>query len=262
VDIRFDAGLASPVLASWNGLGDTGRAVAAGEYSIKIESIDPFGRPTSIILSVIVLPAVMENRLNVFNSAGELVVDLSSLFNISAGIALTGMSLDRASMALAFNPATGTTLSPVTITLTEAKGYTHTLQWDGRNRQGRAVNSGMYSVQLSVEGAGGSQLISRQLEILATGPSNAGARAWLAPNPASSGPVKIFYPVASAGGPARVKAYDLLGQVVARAGDSQGNGTVEMEIGALASGIYLVDLEFQDKAGYPCRKVLRLAVVK
>jgi hypothetical protein len=269
VEVKVGDGNSSAVLTTWDGTGDLGQPVAAGEYYVKIESNDNYSRTTSVILSVGVFPKQTQNWLRVFTSSGEMVADLSFMLKLAPDVNLEEMSLESTTFAEAYDPATGNALAPLYIHLRDNKGGTQTVPWNGYNQAGRPVDTGWYYLQACSNKDTGQVLINRQVEVIKAKGEDLGAEVYAAPNPAGMAAlgsvqtqVSVYYKPVALWGVARVKLYDLSGQVVGGGQDGQGTGRVDVEISSLASGVYLADFEYQDSAGQVRRKVLKLAIVK
>jgi hypothetical protein len=74
--------------------------------------------------------------------------------------------------------------------------------------------------------------------------------------------VTLVYQPTTGKGAAMAHVYDVSGQRVGYARQDNGQGAMEIEIGGLASGVYLVDFEYLQGNGNLRRKVLRLAVMR
>jgi hypothetical protein len=251
---------------AWDGTNNNGQLVGPGQYYFKVESHDAFGKVTTVVAPILVLPTGGQNILQVFNSAGEVVATIYPSMILPPKATVEDFALDSTSFAAAFDPVTGAPLSHMNITLKDNQGNVYTAQWDGKNSQGKPVSSGVYDIQLLSAKGASQTVMSRQVEVLVAASKALGAEVYAAPNPfkpeaGQDAVVSVYYkPMLS--GRASAKVYDIAGQQVGRALDGANSGLLQIQAGAWTSGIYFIDFEYTDGNGNLKRKVLRLAVVK
>lgn len=185
--------------------------------------------------------------LDIYNSAGERVLH-QVLRGALAGS--NGLRLDSASSSVGDG-------GKVTVHLIQAGGELP-WTWDGRNDQGAIVSSGSYMMKLLSPGPDGSVSVQTKDFILLRAPENGLVGAILPEqNPLrGGGPLRLrFTPDASL--ELRVRAYSLAGELLAHAQANGGGGSLSLQSGTWASGIYLVEVE-----AYRDRALLRRSVLK
>jgi flagellar hook assembly protein FlgD len=264
VDISGLDGNAGPDVI-WAGTNNGGQAVESGVYYVQISSTNSFGVTTTETKSVSLVSAPGSATLGIYNSAGELVDNLSGDF---AGLSSqpTGMSLPAGQSGVV--ASTDPTKGGLNITLTLANGNTTTVFWDGMNSQGQPLQSGNYLVTLSQSEAGSSEVLKTSpIVVLATKDESANGvadSALVVPNPVAGNWFDVQYQPGNSGtGTYTVVGvlYDLAGQRVGEATDN-GSGTLSFS-GDWSSGVYLLDFEVHNgSSGTLARRVLKVAIVR
>jgi len=262
VDVAGLGGSAGSNLV-WNGTNNGGQAVASGSYYVQISSVNSFGQVQSQDMTVSVVSAAGSATLAVYNSAGELVDNLSGQL-ATAGAEPTGMSLPVGQNGVV--ASTGPGKGGLTITVTLADGTTTQAFWDGRSTQGQSLQSGNYLVTLSLSVAGSNEVLKTvPVVLLATTNESASGMAnsaLVAPNPVDGSWFEVHYQAPTSGTYTAVGVlYDLSGQRVAQATDD-GSGTLRFS-GDWSSGIYLLDFEVRNGGqGALARRILKVAMVR
>ena len=138
--------LGGNVSYDWDGQNDSGQAIAPGVYYIKVSFTDSYDHVQTIIQNINVLGLDKHLRVSVYNSAGELVRRLQAG---SVPATLTGLEVDDVVSVGKNNP-------PVNI------GYAagQVMQWDGKNADGKLVDSGMYEIQVELDSGSGYKIAS------------------------------------------------------------------------------------------------------
>lgn len=140
------------VTASWDGRTDAGQYVAAGPYYIRVDQRDTYYRNTDTILAVTVMRNETYIRMNIYNSAGELVytaTDYDFVFppNYVPGPASVGVNMEVPPLVISKDAD----LNPVQIRFgSHADDF---MLWNGKNNFGIAVSSGVYEVQIIIKTA-------------------------------------------------------------------------------------------------------------
>lgn len=130
------------VSLAWDGTTENGGTVNQGNYYIKATIIDNYGHVNTNVRQIMLLKTEQFVRINIYNTAGELAV--RAVKNLSAA--------GNVSLVIEDTVYVGGGAAPVMIKYTDVD-Y---LQWDGKNMQGRAVDSGIYELVLEIKNKDGS----------------------------------------------------------------------------------------------------------
>ncbi len=260
----YDKALGGSVSAiTWTGDSSAGQLVNSGTYYIKADIVDAFGQVTTLQTSVQVIKAVTQNELNIYNSAGELVVRLplppdgNSLF--------AGLRLPSDSFGAKYDASTGAATSFFTVMVTDEQGHEFTVNWDGRNAQGLPVASGSYTAQLvyTAPGVGSAHVVeSKGFIVLQSGNAASLAGSYACPNPSLHGAdIVVHYPAAPpySGG---AQLYTLSGAHVGQAQDPGNSGLLSFSTQGLASGVYLIRVEKLSGGAVAGSTTIKVAVVR
>jgi hypothetical protein len=244
---------------AWDGTNNNGQFVSGGEYYWKVESKDSYGHVSTLIQPMSVVNVMPLNSLEIFNSAGEVVADIP-LQGYAGGV--TDFSLEESRFAAAYDPSTGAPLSRLKVTLKDASGASHDFFWDGRNSQGRPLDSGNYMVRLISQGQGQATLASLPLTVVRAAQAAAFEKASLAPNPAPADVRRLTLEFgAGTAGRIHLRLYNLAGEAVARADGDAGPGRLDMDVSALSTGVYFAVAECWDLGAMKGRRVFNMAVI-
>jgi flagellar hook assembly protein FlgD len=247
----------------WNGTNNNGQAVASGVYTVQISSVNTFGQVQTQTKAVSIVATGGPVTLSVYNSAGELVTNLSvELSAADGGSQPIGISLPSGQNGVV--PSTNTSgPGELKINVTLADGNTVPVYWNGLNTQGQPLQSGNYLLTLTQTEAGSSEIL-KTLPVVVVDTPDLSAQAMVqtalvVPNPVAGSWFDVQY---QTGGPytAAGMLYDLAGQRVAEATD-QGGGILRFS-GDWSSGVYLLDFEARNGDGVLARKVLKVAIVR
>jgi hypothetical protein len=236
---------------AWDGDNDSGQFVSSGAYYFKIEFTDPVGGVTALIRPVQVLNGLGQHRLEVYNSAGELV----------ATQALSGTALATGSMTLDSEAMVAGQRLDVTL----KQGANEVpWAWDGRNNQGVLVDSGSYTLQLVQTWPDGRRevqskgfvVLKAPLTVLPCGEFKA------VPNPVRAGqPVTVLYDPAP-GLWLRARLYNAAGELVGSLSQDAGQGSAPLGDSRLASGVYVAEFEVREGVALIRRDLKKIAVVR
>jgi flagellar hook assembly protein FlgD len=225
---------------TWDGTNDGGQPVASGVYTWHVEYKLPDDRVVSQNLSVQALSAPSEQRIEIFNSAGERVYQESlSPFGASGGFRLDDPQM------VAGADQNGAPQGGLKLMIQTASGD-QPWTWSGKNDQGAWVNSGTYTVQLIQAWPDGrTQTLVKSFTVLRVPDlDRPGGDLLLGPSPLRAGqPLTLFFSPA-AGFTVELRLYDLAGEAVGFVGGDAGSGQLKYDAERLASGIYLGQVRF------------------
>ena len=239
----------------WNGDSDAGQSVSTGVYYVKMQTIDPFGSISSVILPVAVLDARPVQYLEVFNSAGERVRSIP----LPAALGTNGFELGSDTLLVGNASVPG-----LKIDVRLGQGQVLSSQWDGKNESGDWVESGVYSIVLtSRQGSEGTRVMAKSVQVLRAPEEDAaqGAHPLENPLPAAQGDLRITYAYRS-GLQASVILYTLAGEHVGEADDAAQSGMLHLDARRLSAGVYLARLEVREGHRVCGRKTLKIALLR
>jgi hypothetical protein len=249
---------------SWDGSNDGSQLVSSGVYYFKASYKDPFGQETTLIKAVTVLSGQLQQSLNLYNSAGELV---QSLDLAAAGKKVVGFQLGKKSLAESAS-ANGAAGDAIQVTVDYADGSTGSLWWDGRSAGGQAVAGGVYTMALVAGGVGGTKVQTDSVTVVKAAPPALSVEPKLGPNPApaenpTGGPLAMMlsYPAPELSG-AKATLYDGSGAKVSEAYDPSNSGYIKVGYEHCAGGIYLVVLDARRADGTRYRRILKAAILR
>jgi flagellar hook assembly protein FlgD len=268
------ASVNAPPPIVWNGTNDNGQVVANGTYYFKLDVEDPFGKTSSLVKEVPVVGNVGGNSLAIFNSAGEIVrnINLDSLPGGASFGRLTDFSIDNAAgngTGATGADATGAVVGGVQLKLRNDQGVDFPWTWDGLNDQGAPVSSGSYTLRLVRQELGTPTVVKSESVILLQSPNEALqaslASAVVGPSPyrpSAGGPPPQIRFLAVMGFSTVARVYNLAGELVAVGVASSSDGRIDLNVGPLASGIYVIDLNFDEGRNTVGRRILKWALLK
>jgi hypothetical protein len=219
----------------WDGTANNGQAVASGDYYLQLVSVDMYGHKETLVKDVQVIKSMTGVTVKIFNSAGELVREISG-----AGIA-SQLELQVASIVSVGKAGTDITIQ---------YGPGMTVSWDGKNIRGMTVSSGIYEMQVVVCDTNGIRIdAEKSVTVLEEGGGNMLEGIKLLPNPVvvkggSGGSQKITWKI-SGSGRANIAIYSCTGDRVRSFSAELASGGVvwDLKTGSgktAASGIYMV----------------------
>jgi hypothetical protein len=259
ITVQGNGGLPEIPNLVWDTDNNNGQQVSGGTYYVKVTTTDSFGHVTALTQAVSVLGAAAQASLEVFNSAGEMVqqISLSGLPSLPSDIVVTG------SASMVGGPG-----GAVKFSLTGLNGASYPVAWNGENSHGQPVSSGVYLVRLVHSQLGQTVTVKSVavniLDLPGGSAEQALAAAVAAPQPwmaGKGGALSVVYPPV-AGEQMRARLYDLAGELVATGIDGQGGGDVQLQPARLSSGIYLLQLSIGSNGVVLAQRVLKIAVVR
>ena len=246
----------------WNGVTDNGGMVSGGIYYFKVEQVDPFGAVTSYTIPIQVIEPKGENKISIFNSAGELVYEESFR---SLTFTVSDLALLSTSFAPSFD-ATGLALSKLDGYLRDGNGGSYAWNWDGRNSNGTVVSPGVYSIVLLMDApAGGQQKVIKQVQVLAALDSNDASPAIYGVHPITDASLKgglVLTYRSAATSSVRARIYNLAGELIAEAADGSPSGSLILRPGSMSSGIYIIEFEYRTPSGSNTRSNIKAAILR
>lgn len=239
----------------WTGTNDNGQGVSGGIYYITVQSTDPFGAVQSWTKAVTVLPPPAQQTLDIYNSAGELVIQLNTAQISSLALTNVGFS-NAAKSAAVLGPGLG-----VDFLLQDTSGRQISYVWNGENGQGSTVAPGSYIIQL-VNSNGGRQVVTTKgFEILAA-PLASSFNVTVGPNPIGIGDRQLVFGLRGLGfgQGVTVKLYSLDGELITQGLEAVGSQQVVIKVGNWSGGIYMAVIELRQGEMVLERKFVKVAV--
>ena len=258
---QLGAGADHAISFFWAGLSDSGQRVSPGLYYIKISTTDTYGHVNTHTESVQILKMDVYARVNIYNSAGELVrrLETKDLTNTNISLAVDDVvQVGKNSGPINIEYAVGSIIS-----------------WDGLNSQGSTVESGVYEIQVEIKTVQGfSVMASKSVTILNTGSGAIIADEKIYPNPvivtdyAAQPFVTIKWLTASTG-PATIQIYAITGELVKTIDTTIAAGMAGIQWNLkswggdpVASGMYIAVIHLKKDSGGSEVKKIKITVIK
>ena len=244
----------------WMGNNDAGQAVNGGQYYVKVETIDPFGKVTAAIHPVGVIKGRAPASLEIFSQSGERV----SSIPVFRGEDVVAFSLPEISVSPVYAQG-GVMVSGIPINLILRDGSVISRIWDGKASGGEILQSGVYTLRLSREIQGGSaEVSSHNLTLLQNETSRMQSNFTAGPNPIIVEPgeraVLNLFSSPITGRRILVNVYNLAGELAATAEGSSVFAKLSIDLGGAASGIYIAEVKVVSGTGVMSRQLIRFAV--
>lgn len=255
------AGADHTVSFFWDSSSDSGQQVSPGLYYLKISTTDTYGHVNTHIESIQILKMDVYARINIYNSAGELVrrLQVNNVANTNVSLAVDDViQVGKNSPAINIEYAPGAGIA-----------------WDGLNSGGRTVDSGVYEIQVEIKTEQGFQVMaSKSVTILNAGSSGIITDVKIYPNPAiitdgtAGAGVTIKWLTASQG-QADIKIYNMAGEMVKSITASVGAGMpgIVWDLKSsggeeVSSGLYVVVIYIKKDSGESEIKKVKMSVMK
>ena len=245
----------------WDGYSDSGQEVSPGLYYIKVSTTDTFGHVTTHIQTIQVLKMEEYARINIYNSAGELVrrLEVDNVASTAINLAVDDVI------------QVGKNAPP--ISLQYAAGAS--IPWDGLNSDGRTVDSGIYEIQVELKTDQGFKIMaSKTVTILNAGSGGIIQEEKIYPNPmmvtdgSASGYATIKWLTASTG-EADIQIYNMAGELIRgiKTSITAGMSGIQWDLKTdggrrVAGGAYVVVIHLKKDSGEHEIKKIKMAVVK
>jgi hypothetical protein len=243
---------------AWSGVSQSGQSVESGVYTIKTEMVDSFGKVSEYAQQIQVLAPPSEAVITIYNSAGELVY-YEALSN--TGGSVTGLDLDQPVLVLESAASPGLKLNGTLHSNAGAKPWS----WDGKNQQGAQVSPGVYEIHLSA--GQGSVVMAKSVQVMApAGGELAALKPVAAPNPVSGAWLNAGMPLSvrflPSSGTLSGRLFNLAGELVASSAAPGSSGEMKFYPGPMASGVYIVALDYLNGFGARSRLNLKLVILR
>jgi hypothetical protein len=239
----------SNVQSSWDGTSTSGQRVQSGAYEVLATITDSFGHETEFNTTLNVIRQDTTVKVEIYNSAGELVKHFTEQANGTASTSQIG-------------PLSSKMTSETDLLINW--GGNSPEKWDGRNDSGQMVQSGQYLVKVTRNtSTGQTEVFSQSVTLLQT-PRELLSGVVIQPNPAQTTDtmVKIQIPGISSQTKVQAEVYNLAGEWVAQL-DNQAQGQeIDWVLNQASPGIYLIRLKAQDSTGHQQIKILKAALVR
>jgi hypothetical protein len=234
---------------AWDGKNAQGQIVSSGVYYVSVEVTDAFGKVETWTSPLSVIRTENSAKIQVFNSAGELVWSQKEALTNTAQLSLSSREL--------LPTTTGSGLK-----IQYGAGASDFIYWNGLNNAGLAVTSGTYIIEVTQDSPGAARKVyTASVTVLQLSDQVFDALLPSA-NPVHAGvnQITITLTGAGAGTVATGGAYSLAGDLV---GTLSGTSTLTWTIpGALASGVYLVRVEATNTIGRRRAAILKIALLR
>ncbi len=251
---------------AWDGYNDNGQNIDNGIYYVKISVIDEYGHVQTTIEDVQLLRTEEYVRINIYNTAGELVRRLQtkpSTFSINS------LNLNNVETVI-YIPDSGT--------IDIDYGFGGIVEWDGKNGRGELINNGVYELQIEVVKDNGYSIVAsktvtifrEQGESALTDPDNPDLYPKIYPNPivleGGEGEIKLewFKPLP---GEIQIKIYNVAGELVKIIrGDLNAkalNWNLKTDSGeSISSGLYITVFDAKKTSGEKERKIKKFSIIR
>ncbi|MCX7698468.1 MAG: T9SS type A sorting domain-containing protein, partial [Candidatus Goldbacteria bacterium] len=235
-----------------------------GVYYIKVSVQDPYGHIQTTILNIHLLRTEEYIRVNIYNTAGEIVRWFEKKNILGNEI--------RLSIPDVLHITKGGT---VNINC----GQGNVLQWDGKNSNGYLVTNGSYEIQIQVKRQDGYQVITSKKvtifveenkEPILYDPQNPDIYPKIYPNPKFTkwdvGEITIeWFRIAE--GEIKIKIYNVAGELIKQIRGNLADKKIKWNLktdsgDSVASGLYIVVLEAKKTTGEKEIKTTKFSVIK
>jgi flagellar hook assembly protein FlgD len=239
--------------------------VTQGNYYIKVEQTDTYGHVTAFIKEVTVLRQEKYVEMKIFNEAGELVriirkdgaSTLNDKLNLVVGDGKGTLAIDENG-----NP----------VNIKYGSNLLEYITWDGKDSQGKVVQSGSYEIQMIMTTDTGLTVEATQSVIVLREAKKYLDKLIILPNPydekKAPGPITFKWTFINGvqTGDAYVRVYNVAGELVASLkGDLAGATGItwnlkQGKVYNVSRGVYIAVLEAKNTAGYLDRVKEKMAI--
>ena len=235
------------IIASWNGLNQSGTPVTNGTYYVNVTSTDPYGSVTNVSQTVTVSRSIAQVIVDVYNEAGEVVKHLYSYADDPGNESLGSVALSTGMIAPNIGTPTPGGNNSVTITFNGTS-----VVWNGTSDSGGIVTNGVYEIEVNwTNGSGGQQVVTKSVIVQQGNSPVTNGKVYASPNilkGVSSTMVKVN-PTTTAL-TLTVSLYDVAGELVKKPVTGvPGANETNLDVSGLASGLYVVVVNLSDLNG-------------
>ena len=239
----------SQIIATWNGMNQSGIPVSNGSYYLNVTSTDPNGVVTNVAQTVTVNRQVATAQVVIYNSAGEAVKHLYSYADDAGNAPLGSVQLSTGMISPREGTPTPGGNNAVTITFNGTS-----LVWDGTDDSGAIVGNGVYLVNVNwTDGIGGQQVVSKSVLVQRGNSPATNGTVFAEPNilkDTTTAKIRVNPTSANTNMTLTVSLYDVAGELVKKSVTGQtGMDEVDLDASGLASGLYLVVVDLHDING-------------
>jgi hypothetical protein len=231
--------------------------VANGSYFVKVDSVDPYGTTTSVTKSLTVNRRVVILTVTIYNDAGEVVRHLYQT-QPATDTAVTDVTLSTTVIHPGGDGKDG--ISP-TVGIVLSDGVATV--WDGTSDSGNNVQDGSYFIHLKVENASNGTLdITKPISVLDSRANTGNTGVW--PNVVSPDNPKVTLHAGKLGSDQLIHAvlFTIAGSKAGQVEGLTGQNDLTWDLGAYASGLYIVVMDTRENGLLKDRTTLKLMVRK
>jgi flagellar hook assembly protein FlgD len=258
---QLGAGADHSISFFWDGGSDGDQAITPGMYYVNITTTDTYGHVITTTHELTILKSEEYVRVNIYNSAGELVrrLEKPNVNNTSISLGVDDVLLvGKNASAVNIEYAAGSSVS-----------------WDGLNSQGKLVESGIYEIEVEIKTKSGVQVMAtKSVSVLSAGNTGIIEGEKIYPNPFMltdefSAPYVTIKWISAASGKAVIKVYNKTGELVKNIETtiSSGLNGIKWDLKtpgghSISSGTYVVVIHVMKDSGEVQTKILKMAVIK
>jgi len=226
----------------WDGTNDNGQEIKNGKYYIKITTRDKYGHTEVKVKDLTVVKTEEYVRLSIYNTAGEVVrrIEKEKARDVRIDLSVEDVIYIGEGKKIEIEYGNG--------------AY---MEWDGKNSEGRLVDSGIYELQIEVKTKEGySVMATKTVTILKGKEDNILGDVKICPNPFDNkrgSTIRIEWTNIEKG-EVNIKIYNIAGELIKKISGKKEKGSVSWNITTpegkkVTSGIYLVIIEGKDTQG-------------
>ncbi len=248
----------------WDGLNENGQKIGQGVYYIKMSVTDPYGHIETIIKEVTVMRTDEYLRLNIYNTAGELVARIEKTEEVSD---LLDINLIRDIIYLNQGQKFNFNL-----------GGTNFISWDGKTGQGKIIENGIYEIQVEIRTSKGVEKIASKTvtifvidgEKVLIDPEDSRMFPKVYPNPVvleTEEGEQIIEWYKACPGEIKIRIYNIAGELVNEIKGGLNSKYVKWDLktkngSSVSSGIYIIVLQAKKATGEKETKIIKSSVIK
>ncbi len=241
----------------WDGNNNNGQNIGNGVYYIKFTTQDGYGHSEVLIKDVMLVKSEQYIRLNIYNSAGELVRRIENYY------------LPLGSVKLNIDDVLYVGKNSDSIDINYADGQK--IEWDGLNSHGVIVSTGIYEIQIEVKTEQGYKVIaSKTVSIISQVVDDILKNIKIYPNPyyikgENTGKITMKWENLNSGN-VDIKIYNLAGELIRKLHTTLESGKAEWDLKTstgqmVVSGLYIIVVEGKKITGEREIKSIKLTII-